>query len=151
MTEVKKLVQDDKQAEHQDSREPSGCHSDSVHRPSLPSCSPSSLCFIFLHTFITGYIYVCIWFSLSPQNVSPVGRDSVYLVTAVSLSGEQYLAPGRPSAFAARLVVGSSALPWHCQTVVLSLLAPLIPSSQKYTTSLPQTPNTNLRAQGKTT
>lgn len=59
------------------------CHSGSVHRPSLPESSPLSLGCSFLHTFITGYTYMRMCF-LSPQNVSPWGRDSVHLVAAVS-------------------------------------------------------------------
>lgn len=61
---------------------------------------------------------MCICFlSVCPQNVSPCGKDSLRLVTAVSLPGEQCLAPAGPSVLAAGLM-GRAALlasPHYCQ------------------------------------
>lgn len=83
-------------------------------------------------------------FSL-PTKCKPLWAETVHLVIAISLPEEQYLAPSTPSAFVVGLMTGSSI----CLTTLLSNSAPFICSSRKYTISLSQIPNTNLRGQGK--
>lgn len=90
--------------------------------------------------------------SVFPQNVSKsLGQRLCppcycYFLTWRTISGTC-----KSSVFVSGLMgrAALSASPQYCQKVSLPLSAPLIHSSQKCTTSLPQIPNTNLRGQVK--
>lgn len=135
--------------------ESSACHSGSAQRLPPPEHPPTSLCFIFLHSYyhtcycmmyLCGYLFpVCLPTECKPlwQRLSillllfPYLENSIWHLVDLCL---YCWTDGKDS---------SPASPCYCQKASPPLSAPFFPSPQEFTTSLPQTSNTNLRGQVK--